>query len=224
ATTNLFLRDLLPYLVRSTHQAAAEVATFLSANHLMFLNVAMAAAKSLVEWASEVPDSSIVTTMSRNGSTYGVRLAGGGDWFLAPSPPIQDALYYPGFGPDTSAPDIGDSAVLELVGLGGPAAANSPAVAAFLGGTVADAVATTEAMDRICLGRSARFKLPLLDYRGTPLGVDARRAVEPARTPSINTGILHAGDGSGQVGAGIAEAPLECFQQALLALDARLAR
>lgn len=154
ATTNLFLRDLLPYLVRAQHPAAPEVATFLSGNHLMFLNVAMAAAKSLVEWAGEVRDSSIVTTMARNGTTYGVRLAGGGDWFLAPSPPIQDALYYPGFGPETSAPDIGDSAVLELVGLGGPAAANSPAVAGFLGGRMSHAIAATRSMQRICAGRA----------------------------------------------------------------------
>jgi hypothetical protein len=161
--------------------------------------------------------------MARNGTTFGIRLAGDAGWSVAPAPPVGRALYYPGFGPDSSAPDIGDSAVLELVGLGGPAAAASPAVAAFLGGTVADAVATTEAMDRICIGRSGRFKLPLLDYRGTPVGVDVRRVVELELTPSINTGVLHASDGTGQVGAGIAEAPIECFQQALLGLDARLA-
>lgn len=224
ATTNLFLRDLLPYLVRATHAAAPEVATFLSGNHLMFLNVAMAAAKSLVEWAGEVRDSSIVTTMARNGTTYGVRLAGGGDdWFLAPSPPIQDALYYPGFGPETSAPDIGDSAVLELVGLGGPAAANSPAVAGFLGGRMSDAIAATRSMQRICAGESLRFRLPILDNVGTPVGVDVRKVVELGVTPAVNTGIIHATDGTGQVGAGVAWAPIECFTEALLDLDRRLA-
>lgn len=224
AATNLLLRQLLPDLVAVDSPALGGVARFLAGNHLFFLNLAMAAAKALTDHAAAVPDASVVVAMARNGTTFGIRLAGEEDWHLAPAPPVGRALYYPGFGPDSSAPDIGDSAVLELIGLGGPAAAASPAVAAFLGGTVADAVATTEAMDRICLGRSARFKLPLLDYRGTPVGVDVRRAVELALTPSINTGILHAADGTGQVGAGIAEAPLDCFQQALLALDARLAR
>jgi len=223
ATTNLFLRDLLPYLVRCGHEATPEVASFLSGNHLMFLNVAMAAAKSLVEWASDVPDSSIVTTMSRNGSTYGVRLAGGSDWFLAPSPPIQDALYYPGYGPETSAPDIGDSAVLELVGLGGPAAANSPAVAGFLGGRMSNAIAATRSMQRICAGESPRFRLPILDNVGTPVGVDVRKVVELGITPAVNTGIIHATDGTGQVGAGVAWAPVACFTDALLDLDRRLA-
>ncbi|GAB3201174.1 DUF1116 domain-containing protein [Nocardioides hungaricus] len=223
ATTNLFLRDLLPYLVRGTNPAAPDVATFLSGNHLMFLNVAMAGAKSLVEWAAEVPGSSIVTTMSRNGATYGVRLAGGGDWFLAPAPPVQDALYYPGQGPETSAPDIGDSAVLELVGLGGPAAANSPAVAGFLGGRMADAIAATRSMQRICAGESPRLRLPILDNVGTPVGVDVRKVVELGVTPAVNTGIVHRADGTGQVGAGVAWAPIECFTAALLDLDRRLA-
>lgn len=222
ATTNLFLRDLLPYLVRSTHPAAGDVATFLSGNHLMFLNVAMAAAKSLVEWAAEVPDASIVTTMARNGATYGLRLAGAGGWFLAPSPPIQDALYYPGQGPETSAPDIGDSSVLELVGLGGPAAANSPAVAGFLGGRMIHAIAATRSMQRICAGESPRFRLPILDNIGTPVGVDVRRVVELGITPAVNTGIIHRTDGTGQVGAGVAWAPIDCFTAALLDLDRRL--
>ncbi len=222
ATTNLFLRDLLPYLVRSTNASAPEVASFLSANHLMFLNIAMASAKSLVLWAGEVPNSSIVTTMCRNGTTYGIRLSGDDDqWFLAPSPPVQDALYYPGQGPETSAPDIGDSAVLELVGLGGPAAANSPAVAGFLGGRMADAIAATRNMQRICFGESGRFRLPILDHIGTPVGVDIRQVVESGVTPAVNTGIVHASDGSGQVGAGVAWAPIECFVDAVLALDAR---
>lgn len=220
ATTNLMLRDLLPHLVRSAHPDAGDVASFLSGNHLMFLNIAMASAKALTLWAGEVEGSSIVTTMCRNGTTYGIRLAGRDDqWFLAPSPPVQDALYYPGHGPETSAPDIGDSAVLELVGLGGPAAANSPAVAGFLGGRMSDAIAATRNMQQICAGESGRFRLPILDNVGTPVGVDVRKVVESGVTPAVNTGIVHASDGSGQVGAGVAWAPIECFVDALLELD-----
>jgi hypothetical protein len=46
--------------------------------------------------------------------------------------------------------------------------------------------------------------------------------VETGITPRINTGILHRSDGSGQVGAGVAVAPVECFRSALLALDRKL--
>ncbi len=222
ASTNLLIRTLLPHLLALDSPARVELGRFLSGNHLFFLNLAMAAASSLTAWAREVDGSSIVTGMARNGTTFGVRLPGSDEWHLAPSPPVGHALYYSGQGPETSAPDIGDSALLELVGLGGPAAAGSPAVAGFVGGTMADAVKLTRDMDQICAGRSSRFKLALLDFRGTPIAVDVRRVVETGITPRINTGILHVSDGSGQVGAGVAVAPVECFRDALLALDRKL--
>ena len=222
ASTNLLIRALLPHLLALESPARVQLGTFLAGNHLFFLNLAMAAAKSILAWANDVTGSSIVVGMARNGTTFGVRLPGSDEWHLAPSPPVGHALYYSGQGPETSAPDIGDSALLELVGLGGPAAAGSPAVAGFVGGTMADALRLTTDMDRICAGRSSRLKLALLDFRGTPIAVDARRVVETGITPRINTGILHKFDGSGQVGAGVAVAPVECFRTALLALDRRL--
>ena len=222
ASTNLLIRHLLPQLVSADGPAAVEFARFLSGDHLFFLNLAMAAAKSLTMWAEQVEDSSIVTTMSRNGTTFGVRLAGDAAWFLGEAPEIGDALYNPGFGPGSGARDIGDSAVLELIGLGGAAAAGSPAVAAFLGGTMADAAEVTENMADICHGTSSRFKLPTLDMRGTPVGVDVRLVAKLALTPKVNTGILHVSDGTGQVGAGVATAPLGCFTDAALDLARRL--
>jgi hypothetical protein len=222
SSTNLLIRHLLPQLVAASGPTAVEFARFLSTDHLFFLNLAMASAKSLTLWAEQVSDSSIVTTMSRNGTMFGVRLAGSSTWFLADAPEIGDALYNPGFGPDSGARDIGDSAVLELVGLGGAAAAGSPAVAAFLGGTMADAAEVTENMTDICHGTSSRFKLPTLDMRGTPVGVDARLIAKLGQTPKVNTGILHVSDGTGQVGAGVATAPLGCFTDAVLDLADKL--
>jgi hypothetical protein len=222
ATTNLLVRTWLPGLVAAGGSSGTQTAEFLSGNHLFYLTIAMAGAKAVTSWAEKVPEASIVTTMARNGTTFGVRLAGSDRWSVAAAPPVQEAMYNPGQGPQTSAPDIGDSAVLELVGLGGAAAAGSPAVAAFVGGTMADARRATEQMADICTAESARFKLPVLDFRGTPVGVDVRKIVELGTTPKVTTGILHASDGSGQVGAGVATAPLDCFVDALLDLDRRL--
>jgi len=222
ASSNLLLRDLLPHLMALEDPRRVELARFLAGNHLFFLTVAMAGARALTGWAMGVPHSSIVTTMTRNGSEFGVGLAGSPAWHLAPAPAVGQALYYAGYGPETSAPDVGDSAVLELVGLGAAAAAGSPAVAAFVGGTMADARATTEDLDLVCAGRSTRFRIPVLDLRGTPLGVDARRVAELGITPSITTGVLHASAGIGQIGAGAAQAPLSCFVEAVMALDRAL--
>ncbi|MFI6597315.1 DUF1116 domain-containing protein [Nonomuraea sp. NPDC050536] len=216
ASTNLLLRSMLPEI--AAVDDAVPLCAYLSANHLFFLTVAMAGAKALTLSAERVPGSSIVTTMARNGTTYGVKLAGERRWFVADSPAVEAALFYAGYGPQDAAPDIGDSAVLELVGLGGSATAGSPAVAAFLGGSMADAARVTGEMRRICAAESTRFKLPTMDFRGTPLGVDVRKAVETEVTPRVNTGILHARDGTGQIGAGVATAPLRVFQAALLAL------
>jgi Protein of unknown function (DUF1116) len=223
ASSNLLLRDLLPHLMALEDPRRVDLARFLADNHLFFLTVAMAGARALTGWAMGVPHSSIVTTMTRNGSEFGVGLAGSSAWHLAPAPAVGQALYYAGYGPETSAPDVGDSAVLELVGLGAAAAAGSPAVAAFVGGTMADARATTEDLDLVCAGRSTRFRIPVLDLRGTPLGVDARRVAELGITPSITTGVLHASAGIGQIGAGVAQAPLSCFVEAVMALDRALA-
>jgi hypothetical protein len=222
ATTNLLIRALLPQLMAIDNHRKVELGKFLAGNHLFFLNLAMAAAKSLTLWAEQVPNSSVVTTMSRNGATYGIKLAGDDGWFITESPPVGKAIFYAGYGPEDGAPDIGDSAILELCGLGGAAAAASPAVAAFVGGTMRDAIALTEDMDRVCVARSTRFKLPALEFQGTPIAVDVRKVVELGITPKVNTGILHAREGTGQVGAGVAEAPIACFKDALLDLDRRL--
>jgi Protein of unknown function (DUF1116) len=222
AATNLLIREWFPHLTELGGPESAAFARFLAGNHLFFLTLAMGAARSLTEWAAQVPDSSIVTTMSRNGTTFGIRLAGDGRWFLAEAPEVGRALYYPGQGPQTSARDIGDSAVLELCGLGAASAAGSPAVAQLLGGQMRAAAELTERLAAVCAGRSSRFKVPVLENTGTPLGVDVRKVVELGITPAVTTGILHCCDGTGQVGAGVAEAPLGCFAGALADLDRRL--
>ena len=222
AATNLILKQWLPFLVDVDSPARGAVAHYLSANHLYFLTVAMAGGRALTEWAGQVPRSSVVIGMCRNGSEFGIRLAGSHRWHLGAAPPVEHALYQPGRSATEAARDIGDSAVLELVGLGAAAAAGSPAVAQLLGGSMAAALEQTEHLDRITLARSSRITLPTLGGRGTPLGVDARLAVELGATPRITTGILHSSDGSGQIGAGVAEAPVGPFREALLALDAEL--
>ena len=115
-TTSLMIRNLLPQIAALPDDGRVELAQFLSGNHLFFLNLAMAAAKSAAMWAEQVEGSSIVTMMCRNGTSYGIRLAGSDEVFIGAAPPVAEAMYYPDYGPETSARDIGDSAILELVG------------------------------------------------------------------------------------------------------------
>jgi hypothetical protein len=216
ATTNLLWRRLLPAFAA---EGGEDVGAALTANHLFFLNLTMAAAKCASLAAAGTAGSTLVTLMARNGTEMGLQLAGlPGRWFTAPAAPVQDALLREGFQAADAALDIGDSAVIECVGLGGMAVAAAPAVAAFFGGGAADAAARSRLMGEICAGRSGRFTLPALDHAGSPVGIDARLVVELAITPQITTGVLHEARDAGQIGAGIAHQPLAPFADALGAL------
>ena len=221
AASALLVRALLPHVARAggRHHAVARLGEFLSDHDQFFLNLAMAAGKAMADPAAGVADATLVTTLSRNGTDFGIRVAALGDrWFTAPvAMPV--GLYFPGFGPADANPDMGDSAIVETIGLGGIAMAASPAVARFLGaGGVAEAMAVTAEMREICAGEHPIFRIPALDERGVPVGIDVRRVVETGVTPLINTGIAGRRAGVGQVGAGVVRAPLGCFTAALDAL------
>jgi hypothetical protein len=160
--------------------------------------------------------------MSRNGTDFGIRVSGLGDsWFIAPSPYLLDALYNPGYGPDDGAPDIGDSSIIETMGLGGFAIASAPAMASFAGGGFQEAVGITKRMELITIAKNPKFGIPVLDFEGTPLGIDVRRVVETGILPSINSAVIHKSSGAGQIGAGIVRAPYECFKKAIMAFGKR---
>ncbi|HEX3318309.1 MAG TPA: DUF1116 domain-containing protein [Solirubrobacteraceae bacterium] len=220
ATGALLLRQVAPGLARL---GAEDAARFVAGNHHFFLPLTMAAAKCASRAAAGVPGSSVVTLLSRNGTEMGLQVAGLPDrWFRAPAAPVQDALLRGGHTPEDAAPDIGDSAVIECIGLGGMALAAAPVVASFFGGSAADAVARTHLMGEICDARSGRFTLPALDAAGTPVGIDARLVLELGLTPQISTGVLHASTGAGQIGAGVAHQPAEPFADAAVALAEEL--
>ena len=176
ATGNLLIRDLLPGFAALGGEQAAR---FLSTNWHFFLSLTMGASKCTLLAGSGVPGSSVVSLISRNGTDVGVQLSSmPGRWFIADSPPVSDALLREGYEESDKAKDIGDSAVIECVGLGGMAVGASPAVAAFFGGDAADAIARTERMREICAGRSTRFTIPAMDSAPTPVGIDARLVCE----------------------------------------------
>jgi hypothetical protein len=114
---------------------------------------------------------------------------------------------------------MGDSAIVETVGLGGFAMAAAPAVAGFIGaGSPSMAGNFTRAMGEITVGQNPEWTIPALDFAGVPTGIDVRLVVETGLAPVINTGIAHREPGIGQVGAGVVRAPMACFQQAVVAI------
>ena len=225
ACSGLFVREIAPSLARTCDDRAAlgRALDFIAANDQFFLNIAMAMGKAMMDPVRDIEGSTVVTAMCRNGTDFGIRVSGTGDrWFTAPVE-MPEGLYFPGFSSADANPDMGDSAIVETVGLGGFAMAAAPAVAGFVGaGAPSSAAKFTRAMGEITLAQNAEWSIPAADYLGVPTGIDVRRVVETGLAPVINTGIAHREPGIGQVGAGVVKAPMACFEQAVVAIAAEL--
>ncbi|MFZ1411826.1 MAG: DUF1116 domain-containing protein [Micropruina sp.] len=218
AATSLLTRRLAPILAGI--EGGIAVLEFLAGNDHFALNLSMAAAKLSLDAAADVPGSTVVTAMARNGVEFGLRVAGtGAQWFTAEVGPA-DGLFFPGFGPADANPDLGDSAITETLGLGGFAMAASPAITRFVGGTPNDALAATRSMRRITEAAHPAFPLPPLNFAGAPSGINVLKVLDKGVLPLINTGIAHRDAGVGQIGAGIVTAPSEVFLLAVRGLAA----
>ncbi len=217
AATSLFIREIAPKIIKTKFSEDEKIAVleFLNSNDHTALNLSMPACK--VPWnpVGQVKHSSIVYTMARNGTEFGIRVAATGDrWFTAPAE-IIDGLYFPGYSKEDANPDIGDSCITETTGIGGFAMATAPAIVQFVGGTPKDAVHYTTSMYEITTEEHQIYKMPPMNFRGTPTGIDIRSVIETQILPVINTGIAHKDPGVGQVGAGVVRPPMSCFEQAL---------
>jgi hypothetical protein len=217
AATSLFLREVAPSLVETGSSTAetASVLRFIHGNDHFFVNLSMATCKAAALAAHGIRFSSVVTTMARNGTDFGIRVSGLGErWYTAPAQPVE-GLYFSGFSEEDANPDIGDSAITETAGIGGFAMATAPAIVRFVGGTPADALRNTLEMYDITVAEDSQYQLPPLNFRGSPVGIDIRQVVRQHLLPVINTGIAHRLPGIGQVGAGIVHPPMECFVAAV---------
>ena len=225
ACSGLVLRALAPAMAKTSQDSnlLAEALGFIGANDQFHLNIAMAMGKAIMDPVRNIDGSTVVTAMSRNGTDFGIRVSGTGDrWFIAPVE-MPQGLYFAGFTEEDANPDMGDSTIVETIGLGGFAMGASPAVAGFVGaGSASDAAIFTRTMGEITVGENPEWSMPGLDYLGVPTGIDIRLVVETGIAPTINTGIAHREPGIGQVGAGVVKAPMSCFEQALIGIAEEL--
>jgi uncharacterized protein DUF1116 len=220
AATSLLVRELAGDIVAAdaAQSDVADSLRFVGGNDHFFLNLAMAAGKAATDAARDVPGAGLVVAMARNGTDFGIQVAGTGDrWFTGPAG-VPDGLYLGSYGAGDANPDIGDSAITETSGLGGFAMAAAPAIVRFVGGEVPEALAATQRMYEITLAEHPAFQIPILSFRGTPVGIDVTRVVRTGILPVINTGIAGRAAGTGQVGAGLVSPPAEIFTAALEAL------
>ena len=223
AGTLMFMRDIFPSIIDNSSSSQISTAMkFIGGNDHFFLNLVMPTCKLQTLAAANIPGSTIVTVMARNGTEFGIQTSGTGkDWFTGPAQ-VPHGLYLGNYTADDANPDIGDSAITETAGVGGFSMAAAPAIVKFIGGVAADALAATQRMYQITVGENPLFGIPIMEFRGAPTGIDATLVVRTGILPQINTGMAGKVAGTGQVGAGLVTPPMECFTKAIAELAKRV--
>ncbi|MFV0380959.1 MAG: DUF1116 domain-containing protein [Breznakia sp.] len=224
AATATFLKEIITPILKTgfTMAIKEEAIDFLVKNEHYFLNLSMPACKVMLDTATRIKNSSLVTVMARNGVDFGIKVSGlGNTWYTYQANYIE-GLYFSGYSQKNAARDIGDSAITETFGIGGFCMGAAPAIVQFVGGNVEDAIGFTKTMYTITMSENKNYMLPAVDFKGIPQGIDLLKVVESGVLPVINTGIAHKEAGVGQIGAGIVHPPFEVFKKAILAFAANM--
>lgn len=219
AGTSVLLRALFPYLldVDLPREQVKKAVELINGNDGYYLSISMSTSKLCMDVTRNIENSTLVSAMCRNGVEFGIRVSGLGDtWFTGPAQMVH-GLYFPGFGDEDANPDMGDSCITETAGIGGFALSGAPAIVQLVGGTAAEGVEISKRMYEITMAENMNFSQPVLNFRGSPTGIDIRKVVETNILPVIDTGSVHRLAGEGQIGAGITTPPMECFEKAVLA-------
>lgn len=219
ASSSLFANAMGVAMVEAevTGDALLNTMRYIANHNLIFLGIAMASGKAIADAAHGIRYSTVVTAMARNGTEFGIRVSSLGDaWFTAPAPVVV-GLMLTGYKESDAGLDMGDSAITETVGWGGFVLGGAPGILTLVGGTPKEALAYTREMSAITVGEHPTYRMPALDFIGTPIGIDIRKVVQSNIPPIIDTAIAHKEPGHPIIGAGLVRPPMECFNQALIA-------
>jgi len=218
AASSLFANAVIAPMIEGgvTTDDLLSTINYITNHELLFLGLSMAAGKASADPAAGIEYSTVVVTMARNGTDFGIRVSGlGGEWFTAPSPRVN-GLYLPGYTENDVGADMGDSAITETVGWGGFVLAGATGILSLVGGTPEEAMAYSREMRQITVTSSPNYRMPVLGFQGAPVGIDIRKVVQSGIAPIIDTAIAHRNPGHSIIGAGLVRAPMECFKKALI--------
>lgn len=217
----LLFSALAPHMLETdfTTQQKKEVFDFIQASDYFSGPTWMAVSKCAMDAGHGVENSTVVTTMNRNGTEFGIRVSAfeGFRWFTGPAQQVIGPMMG-GYKPEDSGLDIGDSAITETFGIGGFAMAAAPAIVPLVGGTVEEALNYSKDMVNITTTTNPNITIPILDFRGIATGIDVIKVIETGTLPIINTAIAHKEAGIGMIGTGLVNPPMEVFEKAIVAL------
>ena len=225
AATGLFERKIAPSIVNvAERRIAKEVLRNIGEIDLFFLWPIMAKAKATADAAHGVEYSTVMTTLSGNGVEMGIRLSGlGHEWYKAPSARFYVSKLFAGYSKAQSNPAVGDSVMVDMLGLGGGSMAAGMSHVLSTGETVQDALRYTREMLKISVARNENFKIPITGFKGAPTGYDIRRIIKTNIAPVLAIGIAHKDAGKGFIGFGMARVPMQCIKKAYKAFTTKYA-
>jgi hypothetical protein len=222
AATSLFVNRIALALLDlpSDSKGYKQALQFLSDNLQFFVCAVLPAAELMLRAARNIAGCSAVTSVGANGKECGLRISGlGNRWFTAPSN-IPHGVLQPGIETADVGPACGDSFLIEFAGFGASVLSAAPALTRTIGASLRDAERLVEAARTVSLGEHPYYNVPALGFRGPPVGVDARKVLATRTLPTIDITMVHREPGVGLVGMGLVNPPMQCFEDAIKALDA----
>ena len=198
---------------RGTKHAGTKAEAFIHEWPFFHLNFWMAAVRCLLDGASGVASSSLVTAFGGNGETFGLQVSGlPGRWFTAQATPPIGRLR-DGFAAADTTGALGDSAVIEAFGLGALAHRYAPQMRELHAGHRHDDLLSLPA-------KLLAVEHPRLPRSRARVGLVARSVLAHRATPVVELGIVDRDGEAGGLGAGLYRPPATPFEEACTALDA----
>ncbi|WP_310961272.1 oxamate carbamoyltransferase subunit AllG family protein [Nocardioides terrisoli] len=218
AATSMLATILAPHLIEANDSVQGEAAAReLRDNGHFFLAPSMAAAKVLADGLHARGPRGIVTAIASNGHSTGIRVSGTRGWFERPA---RIEVFQPLHGMDRRDADhpVGDSSVVETIGLGAMALSAAPGLARAMGWSLEQAQAHVGQMYAICETTSPRYTIPTRNFEPAPLGISVAKVLETGILPAFTTGFSHTELGHGRVGFGMVRVDRGAFEDAAAAL------
>lgn len=214
AAATSMLAELLAPALDVDAAARSRIFEFLRGNSQFFVGVSLAACRLALDAGHGVEGSSLVTAVGANGRECGIKVSGLADrWFTAPAE-TPEGVFLEGFGPADAGPACGDSLAVECAGLGATVLAAAPALWSLVGADEASARRIFGQTAEIALGEHPHYRVPALDDRGAPTGIDLLRVLETGIRPVVDIVMVHRTPGRGMIGFGLTSPAAACFEQA----------